>query len=210
MSDPGRFERPPRGRLKEIAVALALAGLVAACSSTSGPGVVTLKTAGPVASPSPTLTTEQAWLAYADCMREHGVPMADPQVKSDGAVSLTIVADSSAVPIDKSEYDAAETACRHFMTEAAGPAGPGASIDPALEDALLAYAKCMREHDVDMPDPQFSTGGGPISVKGGDAVDPGSATYQAADEACRGILGTKDGGGQRIVTPGLTPPAAQK
>src|SRR5919109_1855174 len=36
-------------------------------------------------------------------------------------------------------------------------ATPAASIDP--RDAALAFAQCMRDHGVDMPDPQFSGDG---------------------------------------------------
>jgi hypothetical protein len=41
----------------------------------------------------------------------------------------------------------------------AGASGePTASQDP--RDAFLAYARCMRENGIDMPDPQFDEGGG--------------------------------------------------
>ncbi len=51
---------------------------------------------------------------------------------------------------------------------------------------MLEYARCMRDEGVDMPDPDFSQGGGFIGM-GGD-VDPDDPDFRAADEVCRSIL----------------------
>ncbi len=63
-------------------------------------------------------------------------------------------------------------------------ASPSASLDP--EDAPFAFAKCMREHGIDMPDPETAPGGGFSQRIGGDRVDP--EKMQAAQEACQDIL----------------------
>jgi hypothetical protein len=63
----------------------------------------------------------------------------------------------------------------------------GASRDP--KQAALAYARCMREHGVDMPDPT-DDGGLVIRKRAGqgqgkgDGPDPESPKFQAADRAC--------------------------
>jgi hypothetical protein len=44
----------------------------------------------------------------------------------------------------------------------------------------------MRDHGIDMPDPDFS-GGGAFQI-GGEGVDPAAPDFQAADEECRPIL----------------------
>ena len=46
----------------------------------------------------------------------------------------------------------------------------------------------MRENGVDMPDPDFSGGGGGCFRVGGGGVDPDSATFRRAQEACQEIL----------------------
>src|SRR5207253_2334340 len=38
------------------------------------------------------------------------------------------------------------------------------------EGAMLAFARCMREHGIDMPDPDTSGGGGMVNI-GGDGSD---------------------------------------
>lgn len=87
--------------------------------------------------------------------------------------------------------------------DASGDTGSEAKTTPSFEDAMVNYASCMREHGVDMPDPQFSddgtvggmtfavpigaseAGGGPGFATGG---GPGDSTFKAAAEACQPIM----------------------
>jgi len=74
--------------------------------------------------------------------------------------------------------------------ESAAPASPV----PDGQEALLAWAACMRENGVDMDDPQFGvdgelTGGLGKGGKGSDA-DAKDETYQLATEACSDQLTT--------------------
>ncbi|GAB1515714.1 hypothetical protein [Actinophytocola sp. KF-1] len=51
-------------------------------------------------------------------------------------------------------------------------------------DQMRAYAKCMREHGVDMPDPEVSQDGGVgLSINGGD-----KAKVDKADKECRHLM----------------------
>src|ERR1044071_1524367 len=53
-------------------------------------------------------------------------------------------------------------------------------------DQLRAYAKCMREHGVDMPDPEVDGDGGvSMSIEDGGA---GKATIDKADKECRHLM----------------------
>jgi hypothetical protein len=62
---------------------------------------------------------------------------------------------------------------------------PGsAPTDP--EEAMLAYTECMREHGIDMPDPQFDEEG---RASMGVQVEPGQEDeMEAAEEACGPLL----------------------
>lgn len=52
------------------------------------------------------------------------------------------------------------------------------------QDKALKFAKCMREHGVDMPDPEVSQDGGiGISINGGD-----KAKVDKADKECRHLM----------------------
>jgi hypothetical protein len=54
-------------------------------------------------------------------------------------------------------------------------------------DGALKFAKCMREHGVDMPDPTRAGGGGILQKMGGPGKrdgGPGDPKMRAADKAC--------------------------
>ena len=64
------------------------------------------------------------------------------------------------------------------------PSGDGTSIDlsgPQSKKAELEYARCMREHGVEMPDPGSSEGQVMI---GGDPGSDEAKEFSAADKAC--------------------------
>jgi hypothetical protein len=78
--------------------------------------------------------------------------------------------------------------------------------DKDPEEAMLDFAKCMREHGIDMPDPEFSGGGGGAgSVKSSAAIRIGGAgdvdmeKMEEANEACRPLLA--DAGPMREMSP---------
>ncbi|WP_156043665.1 hypothetical protein [Cellulomonas sp. URHE0023] len=71
-------------------------------------------------------------------------------------------------------------------------ASPTASLDP--EDALIQYARCMREHGVDMPDPVD----GRLTLNG-EGIGP--EKMEAADSACekwQEMAESQDGGGRQL------------
>jgi hypothetical protein len=75
-------------------------------------------------------------------------------------------------------------------------AAPSASLDP--ETAQLEFAKCMRDHGIDMPDPETAPGGGftqRVEIGKDDAEK-----MQAAQEACDHFL-DQAGGPRREMDP---------
>jgi hypothetical protein len=81
-------------------------------------------------------------------------------------------------------------------------------MDPEILDRMVEFAGCMREHGIDMPDPQADGGimiqrndNGTVT-NGDNQIDPSSPEFQAAEEACRPILGDfgPDGDGPRLQT----------
>lgn len=148
--------------------------------------------------------TEAAMLAMAECMREQGVEVADPEVDEAGNVLPPRPVDPGTV--DREAMQAAREACSEFLE---GVEFGFQDVDQTeLQDTLLEYAACMRDHGYDMPDPDLSSlGGGP----GGEAdggpfgeLDPTDPDFVAAQEACNDVLGgfgIRGGGG-----PGGPPP----
>jgi hypothetical protein len=188
-----------------LLLGLIVVALVAACSpAAAGPGVATLESQAPggSASPSPSLSPEDALLAYARCMREHGVDMPDPeyQKNDDGSTVIGIGGGGPAnSEADKTKFAEADRACHSLL--AAVMQGPGkGQMTPEEEEKLLQFARCMREHGIDFPDPAdggFTFDAGPSSGKSG--MDPNDPDFKAAQEACGSLLpGRIDGKGPSL------------
>src|SRR5262245_21149735 len=112
---------------KLIVVAAAVALLLAGCSDKKEPA----------AEASP----ENKAIKYAQCMREHGVPMEDPQIDGD-KVQLTV---PSGAAIDPAKAKAAEEACKQYSPINGG----GTKIDPSVSAQMVQYAQCMRQNGVE-------------------------------------------------------------
>jgi hypothetical protein len=184
----------PRSVLIMLGLGLALGLGAAACGgSPDGNGVATLGGDGAgnqqqtgSGSGSAKKDPQEAALEFAKCMREHGVDMPDPEVDSQGRMRVTVRA---ARGQDPKKLDEAQRACGHLM--GGGGEGPG-KLDPKAQDAMLAFARCMREHGIDMPDP---TGNGLIlNSKRGQGPDPSSSKFKEAERACDHHLGDLRGG----------------
>lgn len=134
-------------------------------------------------------------LKFAQCMREHGVDMPDPKVDADGRVAVTLKGGPRSGGAE-ADLDAAQKACGKHMEDVAGDP-PDAATQAKQQDAMLAFARCMRKHGVDMPDPEFSSSGGRMTSKirrregaaAGSDASPDSPRFKAAEEACRPLLG---------------------
>jgi hypothetical protein len=127
-------------------------------------------------------------LKFAKCMREHGIDMPDPTVDADGGIQIRArmrAGQDGARPAQPDpKMEAAQKDCEHFME------GGGGTRDPAkearMQDALFAYARCMRAEGIDMPDPQVD--GGRVLFEMGSpgkaGADPESPRFKAADKTC--------------------------
>ena len=210
QTDPpgGSGARPRAGLTAAIGtLAVLLALVLGACSAgaAASDDVATLvdPSASPDASPSASLDPGAAMDAFAQCMRAHGV---DVQVSTvgDNAGTGTTVNKSSAGPKTgtgtdqgKTKFDAANKACASLLPKG-GVNGPGGQIDPAMEQQMLAFSACMREHGIDMPDPKFENGGATVSLGGpngdGPQIDPTSQAFKDAEEACKSLMPGGKGG----------------
>jgi hypothetical protein len=113
-------------------------------------------------------------------MREHGIDMPDPEVDEQGRIRVRVGSDGpggGARP-DPKKLEAAQEACGSLM----GGGDGERQLDPAERDAMVDFARCMREHGIDMPDP---TGDGLMLRRDGDqGPDPDSEKFQQAEQAC--------------------------
>ncbi len=81
-----------------------------------------------------------------------------------------------------------------------GNTGDGKAADNASdEDKMRDFAKCMREHGIDMPDPQTNADGKGTFSMGGTREGMDEGKMKAANDACRKLL--PNGGEMKPPTP---------
>jgi hypothetical protein len=162
-----------------VSALLLMVVLATACAGGSkGPGVAGHGTSS-TPSASPSVDPRAAELAYAKCMREHGISdFPDPQ--PGGGLAIQVEPGSDLDP-DNPQYKAADDACKSLLPP------PPSEEDQAQEFAdMLAYAKCMREHGFPtFPDPKPGEGID-LDVGKHPELDPSNPQFQAANEVCGG------------------------
>ena len=171
--------------LRLILLAAVAASAVAACGGASPASSGGPSTKGPDAK------TKKALLQYAQCMRDHGVDMPDPNF-SGGRVTIRAGGPGDASSPQKMQ--AAQKACQKYQSQIKPPS-MSASQKADFKKKALANAQCMRDHGItNFPDPTFDENGGAQIRIGKDAgIDPQDPKFQAAQKACAKVGGI--GGG---------------
>ena len=95
-------------------------------------------------------------LEFAECMRDHGVDMPDPQFDGDGGGGGMI--EMTADPDDEG-FEEAQEACQPILEDAMGEIELDPEQEAEMREQLLEFAECMRDHGIDMPDPVFGEDG---------------------------------------------------
>jgi hypothetical protein len=116
-------------------------------------------------------------VAFAACMRSHGVPdFPDPKATSEGQVI--------SIPDDDSPgFTSALKSCRSLLPDGGVPS-PAQQAQEREE--LLRFAACMRARGVrDFPDPTFGNGRSPFPA----GINRSSPRFAAAKRACAGVTG---------------------
>jgi hypothetical protein len=190
---PETKRRKPR--LRHLAPAAALLAIVALAASGCGGGGGSKSSNGSTSpGTSGTDSAQQSGIAYAQCMRSHGVTnFPDNAITSTGnGTTINLPAGISNNP----DYQSASQACRQYLPSGAN-GGNGTSNNAAVQ-AEINFAACMRSHgEPNFPEPNASGG---VIISGSSGIDPNSPTFQSAMQACQSILqnaglNTSPGGG---------------
>jgi hypothetical protein len=128
-----------------------------------------------------------AQVKFAECMREQGIDFPDPK-PGGGPQTFKVGGDSG---IDPQEFEQAQKACEKYQKDIR----PNLSEEEKEEQKqrALEFARCMREHGIDMPDPQFDEDGG-VQIRGerGSGFDPEDPDFRKAQEECgEGLFGPR-------------------
>jgi hypothetical protein len=146
-------------------------GLAAGCGGSSGDKGVPSANGGK-AKPSPSASYDGR--KFAQCMRDHGVDMPDPDPNGGGGLrklSRNTNPDTLSKALD---------ACRSVAPQALQ--NPD---DPKVQEAFRKFAKCMRDHGVDVPDPDPALGGLGFPSGTFSTADP---AFGKGFEACKSNL----------------------
>jgi hypothetical protein len=168
---------------------LLLLGLAAGCGGGKrAPGVASVGGGRPAASASAAADAEELRRQFTQCLRDHGMDVAD--MDADGGADIRIQPSAGARAGTKGKD--AMAACQQYL-----PAGKLANTDPQQSEQLRQFAACMREHGVEMSDPDPNNGALQLPKGNGPgAFNPDDPTFQAAEQACKDKLPGRKGGGK--------------
>jgi hypothetical protein len=138
---------------------------------------------------------QQAMLDYAQCMRDHGIDMPDPEFQEGGGViQRSGPGEGEPTADDQAEFEAADAECEPILEAArANMPAPSPEEQAEMQEQALAFSQCMRDHGVeDFPDPQFEEDGGVTQMLDRDvASDP---DFEDAQTTCQDEIGGPMGG----------------
>jgi hypothetical protein len=125
-------------------------------------------------------------VAYAACMRSHGVSnFPDPKVSTNGNEVRVAIAVNPSIT-GNPHFKSAQQACRKQMPGGGPGEGSNHQISPKEQSQYLKAAACVRSHGVpNFPDPTFSGGGVHIQHQG---LNESSPAFKAAVHACESLI----------------------
>jgi hypothetical protein len=172
--------------MTKLIALLALSPLaLAACGSSNDPAAK-----GPDDSDASRVTFEQ-------CLRDHGVQV-ESAPGGGGGVATKITVRGGRGPSPQ-KFQQTQRDC---MKKAGfKPKAPSAEDQAKFRDAALKFARCMRAHGIDMPDPQVAGDGMGMLQKGPTGVNPNAPRFQEAQKECGKLMpggGPKTSGGAGV------------
>ena len=160
--------RPPF--IPALLVAAAAALFAAGCGSGEPPSA-----SGSAATTDPA----GAYLAFAGCMRSHGLPgYPDPRVSASAGHLSVAISPGRADP-NSPAFKSASHICGHLLPTNGAPAAG----DPKQQAQDIRFASCMRTRGVpNFPDPDHD---GAFTLPSG--LDQQSPQFQRATKACANV-----------------------
>jgi hypothetical protein len=153
--------------------------------------VLALAACGSSGRPKQAVAAGGSGLAFASCMRSHGVPNF-PDPSAGGGIQIS---SSSGINPFSPAFKAAQSQCAKLLP-GGGPGAHGPASEQAKEQ-MLAISECMRAHGVSgFPDPTLSPPANPAADsiamgRGGvflavpRTIDVASPVFQSAAKTCR-------------------------
>ncbi len=198
ISNSSALRRPRRPRtvrrIAVVVVSLLVVGLPAAACEASAAHGAAGSSAGASRASAAADSTSSKLLAFARCVRRHGVPnFPDPQA---GATN-TKFPSAQQLGVSDSVLTAAEQKCAHLLPPGINDQFPAAEVQVLLT-GMLRFSKCMRQHGVpNWPDPSTTSDGQPffqLSASGISRQEAHSQRITNAERKCQKLLPSALGG----------------
>jgi hypothetical protein len=158
---------------------LAILGIVAVAACSSTPATAS--------GDSSTSSAYQKALAYAQCIRAHGIPnYPDPNSKGQ-----FIAPNGSSLPsVSPAVLQSSGKACQKLLPPSMAQGPPQGSQGAKATNQGLKFTRCMRSHGVpNFPDPAAN---GSITLPPG--MNYQSPQFQNAEKACQSLMPNNSGG----------------
>lgn len=173
-----RFNTRYDARLALAAIGVTISLAAAACGGDSGSASAqqvaslgTLAETTETTAVASTEDTQDALLAYAACMRDNGIDMADPTFDADGNSTGGLFGPDSGIDPQAEEFQTAQDACGSLLegiTLGGGRGGQGGGLDiDAVQTSMNDFTACLRDEGLDVDDIEFGGGQGPGGANGG-------------------------------------------
>ena len=187
-TDPGQ-RRPPRLRWAALVTGAILAvgvGVAACGGGPSTPGVAQGSATTTATSSAGGSKQATGLLAYASCMRSHGVPNFPDPADSGGIPKEGVISAFRAV--SSSQASRAQNACQQLLPAGGSLSGqPSQTVTAQDQHYYLNAARCMRSHGItDFPDPIFSGGG--VNFPFESSINQNSTQFTQAVHACEKLI----------------------
>jgi hypothetical protein len=176
--------------LASVVAAAAFALLAAGCGGGSSPGVANVAssttTTTTVGLPVSGSTQATGLVAFASCMRSHGVPNFPDPTSSGGIPKQAVVSAFQAV--STSHARAAQNACNHLLPAGGSLSGqPVQTITAQDRQDYLRAAACMRSHGFpNFPDPKFQNNDAHVNIPS--SINQNSSQFTRAATICTKLI----------------------
>ncbi|TCO56929.1 hypothetical protein EV192_106404 [Actinocrispum wychmicini] len=146
--------------------------LVTACGSDKPADGVASAGGASVASTSASASQSGDGRQYAQCMRDHGVDIPDPDPNGQ-------MGDLAKIDRDSQAFKTAAEACQKFLPYG----GDLSKIDSKMLDQLRGFTQCLRDHGMDVPDPDPNSPS--LGLDQMKNIDRDNPAVQKAFKACK-------------------------
>lgn len=192
-SGQGPRERTVTPLLPDRGYLLSMRGLSRTAASVLAAGVLVMlgagcgggRSAAKLATDSTRSQQARGLVAFASCMRSHGVP-SFPDPSSSGGIPKPAVV-SAFQAVSKTQGDTAQNACNHLLPSGGLSGQRVQTITPQDQQDYLRAAACMRSHGFpSFPDPTFRNNEAHVNMPS--SINQNSAQFTTAATICTKLI----------------------